>query len=104
MAIFKTMRSQETKIYIEMRERTIVRPLPDSISGYCELCEKEAFFLMPELAAIESGLSIREIYRRVENGRVHFREFPNGPPEICRNSLNNPDRDAVRSLPAGTPD
>jgi len=44
----------------------------------------------PEEAACFSGVSVREIYRRVEGGRVHFIETSEGQLYICTNSLPLP--------------
>jgi hypothetical protein len=87
MTIFKRIRDRETSIHIETRERTIIRPMPAVIDGFCPGCGEQTAFLVPEFAAAEAGLSVREIYRRVERGDVHFSESGAGPALICRNSL-----------------
>jgi len=87
MTIFKRMRDRETNILIVTHERTIVRPMPAAIAGFCSECGEGTAFLLPELAAAQTGLSVREIYRRVERGDVHFSEAHEGPTLICRNSL-----------------
>jgi hypothetical protein len=87
MAIFKSMLGRETKILVEMLERTIVRPLPGAIPGFCRECGEEAIFLIADEAASRSRLPVREIYRRVEQAAVHFLESTDGSALICVNSL-----------------
>ena len=41
----------------------------------------------PELAASVLGVHIREIYRRIEQGDLHFFETKIGQVFICNNSL-----------------
>jgi len=43
--------------------------------------------LTPEDAAVVAGVSAHTIQRRVESGRLHFEEMPDGTLRICLNSL-----------------
>jgi hypothetical protein len=45
-----------------------------------------------EEAAALTGLGQRAIFRRVEDGRLHFTENPSGTLLICLNSLMNETR------------
>jgi hypothetical protein len=43
--------------------------------------------ITPEQAACLSGLAPRAIYRRVENGELHFTEIDSGGLLVCADSL-----------------
>ena len=51
------------------------------------MCSAEVRLVTPEEAARLAGVSVREIYRRVEAGRVHFIETGQGVLLICIESL-----------------
>jgi hypothetical protein len=51
------------------------------------MCSTEVRLISPEGAARLSGVRVREIYRRVEAGRVHFIETGGGLLLICIDSL-----------------
>jgi hypothetical protein len=53
----------------------------------CEHCGAEGRMLTPEETAATCGLSSREVYRRVEDGSIHFRETSTGLLLICIASL-----------------
>ncbi len=54
----------------------------------CVQCGGNARFVTPAEAARSSGESLREIFRRIEAGEVHFQETPEGALLICLDSLN----------------
>lgn len=41
---------------------------------FCPKCEVESVMLLPEKIAELTNISIREIYRQIESGEVHFIE------------------------------
>jgi len=82
------MKNKKTEILIETHERTLVRWLEKEVRAFCRPCLTEGFFILPERAAIESGASVREIFRLVESGAVHFIETENRLTLICRASLS----------------
>lgn len=86
------MTRPETRILIEKHERTIVRPLRDAVHGFCIECGAESRFLIPEHAAAAAHVTVREIYRRVESGALHFIESSDGTTLICRASISEPDQ------------
>jgi hypothetical protein len=73
-----------TRITLETDEVLIVRRRP--APGWCEGCARQVEMLSPEQAAA-AGLSVRAVYRRVEVGRLHFTETPEGQVWVCLNSL-----------------
>lgn len=53
----------------------------------CSECQSEVRWLMPEEAMILAGISLREIFRLVETGKLHFAENPDGFLIVCAASL-----------------
>ena len=76
-------RKKSTVVTIETHKLTVVRPLREPINAWCEQCAAESQMLTPENAATLLGVAPREIYRRVENGALHFLESANGALLIC---------------------
>ena len=60
----------------------------EAITTWCARCEDETKLLSPEDTAILTGLSVRDLYREAEIGRIHFKEFSNGSLLICLNSVS----------------
>ena len=54
--------------------------------GWCGPCQAGRHMLTIEYAAYLSGLSLRQFFRHVEGGRLHFVEPPGGP-LVCLESL-----------------
>ena len=90
------MKNKKTEILIETHERTLVRWLEKEVRAFCEDCQTEALFILPERAAIETGASVREIFRCVESGAVHFIETENRLTLICQVSLSAKEPDALK--------
>lgn len=85
--------SKRMEITIEQHEVTIVRSgqhrlLPaEPQRAWCPFCEQEVVVLTAETAAQVQGVTHREIYRRIENGTLHFNETAEGVVQICLKSL-----------------
>ena len=77
---------QKTEIVFEIEEILTVKSRR-SFTGLCEQCNALAEMLTTETAAALTGLSEREIFRLIENGRLHFTEARRI--FVCRNSLTN---------------
>jgi hypothetical protein len=60
-----------------------------NITGRCEQCGKEVLLLSAESAAAAQGTSPREIYRWLDENRLHFLESPSGTVFICSESLKS---------------
>lgn len=75
----------ETETIVCWRRRSRVTP-----TAWCSQCAAEVELVTPEGAAAHSGFNLRAIYRKVEAGRLHFRETAEGRLLICLNSLNAP--------------
>ena len=91
------MKNKKTEILIETHERTLVRWLEKEVRSFCRVCLTEGFFILPERAAIESGASVREIFRMVESGAVHFIETDNRLTLVCRASLSIAASDTLKN-------
>ena len=62
-----------------------------SVTAWCETCEARVRMWTPETAARLAGVTARTIYRRAEDGRVHFTETADGALLICSGSLEKAD-------------
>ncbi len=75
-----------TRTVIETHE--VIRiSTTEPVAGYCEACRHEGVFLTVENAVRETGLRLREIFRRIESGAVHCLELPDGMVLVCLTSL-----------------
>ena len=83
------MFNRRTVITFEKLERNLYR-LPDSepVLARCKACGAEVSWLTPNQVAAVTGLTLREIFRRIEGNRVHFIETEPGALLICPNSLH----------------
>ena len=54
----------------------------------CPKCLAETRMISPQEASALTGLSLREIYQRVEAGSLHFIETQQGQLYICTNSID----------------
>lgn len=80
-----------TLIFTETHEALSVRlnlgAQPHRPSLLCEVCATETPLLTPEEAAPRAGLSVRAVYRLVEDGLLHFKETPDGLLLVCPANL-----------------
>jgi predicted flavoprotein YhiN len=71
-------------------EREVLSVLHDpalSITGLCVQCGRDVVKFTPELAAATSGYTPREIYRWLEEQKLHFDELTTGQVFVCSESL-----------------
>ena len=82
------MLNRRTVITFETQERCSYR-LPDSsaVIGGCVVCGSEVCWLTPDQFAALAGLSMREVFRRIEANALHFVETVNHGLRICPGSL-----------------
>ena len=83
----QTKRKTRTEITLHTIERKVFLSESKTINIWCEFCAAEVEMISPELAASIFGIHIREIYRRIEQGDLHFFETETGQVYICNNSL-----------------
>ena len=55
--------------------------------AWCEGCGAESLMLTPREAALLAGVTTRQIYARVEDGSLYFKEQPDGTLVVCACSL-----------------
>ena len=82
------MFNRRTVITFEKLERTLYL-LSDSgpMLARCEMCNAEVSWLTPNQVSAVTGLSLREVFRRIEGNSFHFTETESGLLHICPNSL-----------------
>jgi len=75
-------------INVESREFWLIHKAQDEVRSLCSKCGEETDWLTPEQAIVVTGLNARQIFRRVENGRFHFKENAFGFLFVCAESLS----------------
>lgn len=74
-------------ITIETHEVWVIRKPRQPTLSFCSTCGTGAQMLEPVEAARLMRVSLRTIFRWVEEGRLHFTETPDGGLFICLDSL-----------------
>jgi len=78
---------RRTEVTIETQRRLIIRAGRKKLTrGWCAGCGRNARMVTVEEAALLSGFTMRQIFRQVEEDRIHFVEAPYGF-LICLDSL-----------------
>ena len=82
------MLNRRTVITFEKLERSLYR-LSDTepFLMRCAQCAEEVSWVTPVQAQALSGLTLREIFRRIESSLIHFSETQTDQIHICPNSL-----------------
>lgn len=90
------MLSKRTVITFEKLERCFYRlPNSEPLWSRCEQCGEDVSWLTPNQVVALTGLSLREIFRRIEANTLHFSETAPGLLHVCPNSLAH-DGDLMR--------
>ncbi len=71
----------------EMHELTILRRRQIKEKRFCAACQAQVRWLIPEEAMFLANTNLREIFRRVETGEIHFAENAQGFLLVCAVSL-----------------
>ncbi len=87
----------KTEIEIELYETVAYSHRSESFEKFCPACNSMAEMAMPQVAAILTHTTEREIYRLVETSRVHFIETDKVL--ICLKSLTEMLSQPPRDLP-----
>jgi hypothetical protein len=76
----------------ETHQLTIIHQQTKWVQAWCDGCQALSDMTPPDQAAALLGITIREVYRRVENGTLHFMETEAGTLLICcrHNKTNQP--------------
>ena len=77
---------QKTEITFEVEETIILRQSGNRLEAFCPQCQALVEMLTPQLAAAVSKTTIREIFRLIESGGLHFMETDEI--RVCLNSLS----------------
>lgn len=81
-------RYRRLRITTARREIFAIRGNDLSTSGrFCPACSAHVTWIDLAAGAALSALSVREIFRLVERGNIHFREVEGGRSLLCRDSL-----------------
>ncbi len=81
--------TRTTEITLESRWFGSAESAPLPSVARCPWCAAEVQLLTPEEAGELCGVSVREIYRLVEAGSIHFIETRQGRLWLCANSLTD---------------
>ena len=82
------MLSRRTVITLEKLERSFYHlPNAEPILGRCNECQDRVSWLTPNQVVALTGLTLREVFRRIEADALHFNETPSGLLQVCPNSL-----------------
>ena len=80
-------RIRRTEVTVETDEITIIRCTREIVAPPCSQCAETVLMITPEQAAIVTHTNIREIYRALEAGWVHYAETPGGSLVVCPDSI-----------------
>lgn len=81
------MKKRTVATTIESKRLLIIRNRTRELTRvWCESCHAKRYLLTVEHAALLSGLSHRQLFRAIEEGRIHFSEQA-GRPLLCLESL-----------------
>lgn len=81
-------KTRKTEKAVEIHEFYVVRTTSGSMPALCEVCSSgDAYMVAPEQAAAVTHVALRNIYRAVETGSVHYREATDGSLVVCLKSL-----------------
>jgi len=84
------MFTRRTVITYEKLERSFYRLAEaEPVTAECDACGCTVNWLTPPQATAITGLSLREIFRRIETDQLHFSETSAGLLFICPNSLSS---------------
>ena len=98
------MRKRRVEITVETAEFIVARRPGRRVPALCTKCDSSVGMLGLEEAMLVAGVGSREIHRRVEAGRLHFHETPDGHLWVCLWSLQGKSVRSIEDrfdLPAG---
>lgn len=81
---------KRTEITIETDELIFFKRIQHPIFAWCSNCVAKVEMLKPEVVAVIEGVTVRHIFRKVEDGKIYFTETPNGLLLICSKCLLKP--------------
>ncbi len=72
------------------REISTSTSQPARVEAPCEVCGRRMLMVSPTAAARMAGVTIRTIYRWVDEQKLHFFESPSGDLYLCAQSIPAP--------------
>ncbi|MBD0372269.1 MAG: hypothetical protein ICV60_15610 [Pyrinomonadaceae bacterium] len=81
------MGRKRTEITIETERIIYISSRCERSVFWCEKCAKRVPMLSAEEAAVVLRVHVSEIFRRIENGELHYVQINESPVRICPNSL-----------------
>jgi len=82
--------TRKREIILERTRSVTIRFGDESGEIFCPVCEELIRFITVDQAATISEMTAREIFRLVEDERIHFQETKQGRLLVCLASLINP--------------
>ena len=86
--------NDKTEIEIEMSETVAYSRPSERFENYCPGCKSLVEMTTPQVAAVLTHRTEREIYKLVESGEVHFVETDRT--FVCLRSLSAPEAEGER--------
>jgi hypothetical protein len=77
------------EITVEKRRLVVLSQRNHSVHAWCETCGAQVQMVTPDEAAQLCQVSTRNVYRRIETGRIHFTETEKGFSLVCLQSLES---------------
>ncbi len=68
------MTKKRTEIIVEITENIALENSGQCFEAFCSECGKMVAMTTPQACALRQQISEREIFRRIEAGRIHFVE------------------------------
>jgi hypothetical protein len=78
---------RRVEITVEREIVSVVYQPAANITGRCEQCGRDVLLLSADAAAAAQNISTREIYRWLDENKLHFQESQGGTVFICSESL-----------------
>ena len=81
-------KEKKTLITRQRLERMVIRQSKSRGENLsCAACGKESEMLPIEQSGLACGIRVRDVFRLLETGQIHFAEMPSGLIFICITSL-----------------
>lgn len=87
--------TQKTEIEFELNETVAYSRRGERLDAFCPRCEKSVEMATPQIAAILTQSTEREVFRQIESGEVHFIETDRVL--VCLNSLKKDEREMLEA-------
>ena len=97
---------RRTEITVEREVLSVYYAPARNYHGFCPQCSNEVLMMTAETACAALGVTMRQLYRWLEESRFHFQETNAGETFICSASLathqaKSPHRNAHPSIISG---